>query len=389
MNRCLRVILSLLLCGWFWSMTGVTKSQASAQVGHQYNHSLTAFQFNSWHWRAPFVFANVVPELDHVIPCVHTIGIKLPATGILVVGYHLTHRGKTAYSPAEQAHVQVGDVIVAVNGQRVSNMEQVARYIDSAGAHKQSLILTIKRKGEQVQTSVCPALDEESGSFRLGMFIRDSASGVGTLTFYLPQSHFFGALGHVIADTDTGQPIEGHGQVVHASVTSIDRGESGQPGLKRGQFVNDHQVLGEITLNTDFGVFGTMKNAPDHGLYAQTIPLAHAYEVHPGPAKMLTVLSNQQVQSFDVTIVKVSRQDTAQVKGMVIRVTDPVLLSRTGGIVQGMSGSPILQDGKLAGAVTHVFVSDPTQGFGIYAEWMVKKAEQNRQPTSLNKIKSA
>ena len=137
-------------------------------------------------------------------------------------------------------------------------------------------------------------------------------------------------------------------------------------------FVDPHKTLGTIEKNTDLGVFGYMQMQPMHGLYQTPISVAFPIEVHPGPAKILTVVRGQNVEAFDAMIVRVNRQDSADVKGLIIRVTDPELLKRTGGIVQGMSGSPILQDGMLAGAVTHVFVSDPTQGYGVYAEWMVK-----------------
>ena len=307
-----------------------------------------------------------------VIPGGQSIGIKLRAKGILVVGYYLVHQGKTAFSPGERSLVHVGDVILSVNHKNVLSVDEVAKMIDAAGKKQQTLQVLVKRKQAVFPLTLKPAYDDETGLHRIGLYIRDSASGVGTLTFYEPHRHGFGALGHVIADVDTGSPIDGNGQIVHASVTSIDRGESGQPGEKRGLFVNDHQVLGQINSNTNFGVFGKMIGVPDHGFTNRLIPVAHPSEVHIGPAQILTVVHGQKVESFNVKIIQINHQDHADVKGLVIQVTDPLLIQKTGGIIQGMSGSPILEDGKLVGAVTHVFVSNPLQGYGVYAEWMLQ-----------------
>lgn len=328
----------------------------------------------AWSWWLPFSSSPSSDNLPAVIPGGQSIGIKLRSSGILVVGYHLVHQGKNAVSPGIQANLHVGDTILFVDGARVSSVSQVARLIDAAGKRVAPLHVSFSRHGKMYRTALRPLYDQDSGSYRIGLYIRDSASGVGTLTFYVPGSHSFGALGHVIADADTGEPIDGRGQIVHASVTSVDRGESGQPGEIRGQFVDERHVVGSIDCNTEFGVFGRMFSAPDHGLIERPVPVADPSQVHPGKAQILTVVSGQKVERFDVVIVRVNHQSTAQVKGLIVRVTDPSLINRTGGIVQGMSGSPILQDGRLVGAVTHVFVSDPTQGYGIFAAWMLRSA---------------
>ncbi|MGE5702682.1 MAG: SpoIVB peptidase, partial [Clostridia bacterium] len=211
--------------------------------------------------------------------------------------------------------------------------------------------------------------------YRMGLYIRDSAAGVGTLTFYEPKSGAYGALGHVISDVDTGQAIVvGDGQIVQASVTSIEKGESGNPGEKFARFYNESVVLGNITKNTPFGIFGKMKESPKRSYYQEAIPVALAEQVQEGPAKILTVVDGQRVEEFDIEIVNVVKQHFPATKGMIIRVTDKRLLDKTGGIVQGMSGSPIIQNGKLVGAVTHVFVNDPTSGYGCFIEWMLQDA---------------
>ncbi|MCI0183128.1 SpoIVB peptidase [Sulfoacidibacillus ferrooxidans] len=373
---------------FFSTITSCSIAHASEQpseIHHEMTQEATEGQSGGqmvntsfpWNW---FFSSSVQANQDHrvyVIPGGQSIGIKLHASGILVVGYHLVHEGKESLSPGEKADLHVGDVIDSVNGISVRSVQQVSKLVEVAGENKKQLTFGFHRKGHTYSVKVRPVLDDETGTYRIGLYIRDSASGVGTLTFYVPGNHGFGALGHVITDVDTGEPIEGHGQIVHAAVTSIDRGESGQPGEKRGLFVNENLILGTIIRNTDFGVFGFMKVSPDHGFSNQLVPVARPEEVHPGTAKILTVVHGQKVEAFNVLIVKANKQSSAEVKGMIIRVTDPKLLEETGGIVQGMSGSPILQDGKLVGAVTHVFVSDPTQGYGVYAQWMLRNLGLN------------
>ncbi len=353
------------------AMTASDTAQSYGQVPSGGSHITAAPDASQWSWLFPGLQSASDPHVE-VLAGGQSIGIKLHASGILVVGYHLVHEGKQGFSPGERANIHVGDVIDTVEGQRVTSVEQVSRLIAAAGAKAKPMKFGFHRKDRVLTASIVPQLDDDTGLYRIGLYIRDSASGVGTLTFYVPVNHGFGALGHVIADVDTGDPIEGRGQIVHAAVTSIDRGESGQPGEKRGLFVNERKVLGTIVRNSEFGVFGFMQNPPDHGYFSHPIQVALSDEVHPGPAKILTVVSGQKVEAFDVLIVKATRQDSADVKGLIIRITDHRLLSKTGGIVQGMSGSPIIQDGRLAGAVTHVFVSDPTQGYGVYAEWMLR-----------------
>ncbi|PWK11547.1 SpoIVB peptidase [Tumebacillus permanentifrigoris] len=320
------------------------------------------------------VHVNVVPDLK-VIPGGQSIGVKLKSSGIMVVGYNLVKQGKDAISPAEQAQVKVGDIITAIDGSTVKSVEQAAELINKAGKSGKPMEFTIKRQKELVKLKVKPLYDKDSEIYRIGLYIRDSAAGVGTLTFYAPDQKKFGALGHIITDVDTGQAIGvGEGQIVHSSVTSIDKGQSGAPGEKRGIFIDEDKVLGSITRNSDFGVFGNMSNLPGNAKIAKAMPVALAEQVHEGKASILTVVDSQKVEEFDIQIVNVMKQKFPATKSMVIKVTDKRLLEKTGGIIQGMSGSPILQDGKVVGAVTHVFVNDPTQGYGVFLEWMLNEA---------------
>jgi len=231
------------------------------------------------------------------------------------------------------------------------------------------------RNDKELTTSLNPAYDQQDRAWRLGLYIRDSAAGVGTLTFYAPDHGVYGALGHIITDMNTQTPIVvGSGQILQSSVTSISKSESGEPGEKRAHFLKEGKTLGNIERNTNFGIFGKMSQNPEHSLYEKPIPVAFSEEVKEGPAEILTVVEGQRVERFKVEIVHVSKQSAPETKGLVIRITDPRLVEKTGGIVQGMSGSPILQNGKLIGAVTHVFVNDPKSGYGCFIEWMLQDA---------------
>jgi len=324
---------------------------------------------------------HVEPEL-RVIPGGQTIGVKMKSDGVLVVGHHkLTVEGQKI-SPGEHADVRVGDRIISINGQKLQDIATVAKLTAEAGKANKPLQLTIKRGKQTIQVELKPTYDDTEKAYRLGLYIRDSAAGVGTLTFYSPDFGVYGALGHVITDMDTQTPIEvGSGEIVHTNVTSISKSQNGEPGEKRANFFENGKVLGSIHRNTDFGIFGKMSENPDYGMFKEAIPVAFAEEVKEGPAKILTVLSGQKVEQFDIEIVHTAKQSSPQTKGMVIKVKDPRLIEATGGIVQGMSGSPIIQDGKLVGAVTHVFVNDPTSGYGCFIEWMLQDAgiQLNRQ----------
>lgn len=320
------------------------------------------------------MMVQVIPPL-HVIPGGQSIGVKMKSSGVLVVGHHLVQTSKEAFSPGEKADIRVGDYLVKMNHQPIRNMIEVAKWAEKAGKEKKPIEVTLIRQGKQIQTRITPVYDKNERAYRLGLYIRDTAAGVGTLTFYDPKNRVYGALGHVIADMDTGQAIRmGSGKIVPSSVTSIQKGESGEPGEKRAIFFKENEVWGNIKKNTAFGIFGQMSHFPDHGYYQKPMPVALSEEVHEGPAQILTVVEGQKVEAFDIQIVHVLRQKYPATKGLIIKVTDKRLLDKTGGIVQGMSGSPIIQDGKLAGAVTHVFVNDPTSGYGTFIEWMLQDA---------------
>ncbi|MBD0380708.1 SpoIVB peptidase [Paenibacillus sedimenti] len=329
------------------------------------------------------VKVNVVPDLK-VIPGGQTIGVKIKSAGILVVGHHLVAVAQDQkVSPGEEAKIQVGDLIMKINGKESKDVSKVADLVAKSGESKEPLDLTIIRNNEEIRVKLQPAYDIVDKSYRLGLYIRDSAAGVGTLTFYAPDQGVYGALGHVITDMDTQTPIiVGDGDIVYSNVTSISKSHNGEPGEKRATLYKDSKVIGNIEKNTSFGIFGKMYAAPDHSLDKNAIPVAFAEEVKEGPAQIYTVVEGQKVEKFDIQVVHVSKQDFPATKGMVIKITDPRLLEKTGGIVQGMSGSPIIQNGKMIGAVTHVFVNDPTSGYGCFIEWMLQDSGIVLRPSS-------
>lgn len=335
------------------------------------------------------VKVKVLPDLK-VIPGGQTIGVKLKSAGVLVVGHHLvTIDESNKVSPGEEAKIQVGDLILSINGKKLQDVNQMSEIVAKAGEAGKTLDLEIKRSKDIMHVELKPAYDKNDKAYRLGLYIRDSAAGVGTLTFYAPDQHVYGALGHVITDMDTQTPIEvGSGEIVHSNVTSISKSQNGEPGEKRAT-LRENKVIGNIEKNTPFGIFGKMPAAPEQGLAKEAIPVAFSEDVKEGPAEIYTVVGGQKVEKFSIEITHVSKQDYPATKGMIIKITDPKLLEKTGGIVQGMSGSPIIQNGKMIGAVTHVFVNDPSSGYGCFIEWMLQDAGVLEKETVQQELKAS
>ncbi|MFC2948220.1 SpoIVB peptidase [Virgibacillus sediminis] len=320
------------------------------------------------------VNVSVLEDVE-VIPGGQSIGVQLNTLGVLVVGHHLVNGPNGTASPGEEADIKVGDMIVEINGEPIKSMEEVKPLVEEAGKNQENLKVTLKRGDETIDTTLEPVLDKKENDYKIGVYIRDSAAGIGTMTFYDPKSHNYGALGHVISDMDTQKPIEiNDGTIVRSSVTSIEKGNNGTPGEKQAKFSLKENRIGTITKNSPFGIFGELNNPIENGNYDEPMPVALSHEVEEGPAKILTVLEGEKVEEFDVEVVSSVPQKFPATKGMVIQISDERLLDKTGGIVQGMSGSPIIQNGKIIGAVTHVFVNDPTSGYGVHIEWMLQEA---------------
>lgn len=321
------------------------------------------------------VRVEVLPQ-TRLVPGGQSVGVLLHSEGVIVVGQSIVEdKQGHRFNPAREAGIEVGDVIMTINGQAVKSDEQVARIINESGKNGKKVKVLVKRNKTTFQTHIQPILCKETGRYRVGLYIRDSAAGVGTLSFYNPKTGKYGALGHVITDSDTNKPIDvSDGKIVRASIQGIQAGQSGQPGEKVGMFISDAGFSGSIEKNTKFGIYGTLKNDLSNPYYREPVPIALPDQVKIGPAEMLTVLDGEKIEKFAVEIIKVLPQSVPDSKGLIVEVTDPRLLKRTGGIIQGMSGSPLLQDGRIVGAVTHVFINDPTRGYGCLIEWMLMES---------------
>lgn len=303
-----------------------------------------------------------------VIPLGQAVGIKLFADGVLVVDVSALE-GVSGKSPAQKCGIREGDLLLTFNGQKISSTEHLQELLRQNGDRPATLELQRGQENRTVDiTPVCGA----DGSVRLGAWIRDSMAGIGTMTYYDPESGSFGALGHGITDADTAQLMSlGSGSIMETTVKAVKKGEKGDPGELKGDFSVQRDV-GTVTVNSDGGIFGTVSDSsfPAQG---QAVPVAAAEEVKPGEAVIRSTVSGDEIREYQVQIVKVYH-DEDTTRNLLLRITDPELLQATGGIVQGMSGSPILQNGKLVGAVTHVMVNDPAQGYGIFAENMLVRA---------------
>ncbi len=296
------------------------------------------------------------------------IGLQMLTDGVIVVDVQSFESVNGEVSPAKDAGLQKGDIIIAVNGVQVSDNQSFSSAIsDSSG---QEIDMTFIRGTQEKHATVIPQLCKQSGIYRCGAWVRDSTVGIGTMTYYDPSTGIYGALGHCVSDIDTGEllPIAG-GQIVDAYVWNIKKGESGTAGELGGSL--EEEVIGSIEKNCQSGVYGILYEAP---LCAGEYPVAWETEVKAGPAEIMLSLDGETIESYDIEIERINADYNAEIKNMVIRITDEELLEKTGGIVQGMSGSPIIQDGKLVGAVTHVLVNDPTRGYGIFIENMLEAA---------------
>ena len=309
----------------------------------------------------------VVAERPKVTVCGTPFGVKMFSEGALIVGFSEIGQASGGTSnPAKAAGLRLGDRVICIGQTRTESNDAVKEALDAAEG--QAVEVVYIRSGEQKLTTLTPVWDSASGQWRAGMWVRDSSAGVGTLTFVDAQAGVFAGLGHPISDSDTGERVAlRSGEIVTCQIVGCTGGTAGSPGELKGKFISDH-ALGRICINGENGVYGTVSTA----IAGQQTEIAFAQEVLPGAAEILTTTSGETPRSYRVYIEKVNDADPH--RNMVLRVTDPALLAQTGGIVQGMSGSPILQNGRLVGAVTHVLVNDPTRGYGIFAQTMLEQA---------------
>ncbi len=318
------------------------------------------------------ILTNESVEAEYVVVGGIPVGIYLDTNGVMVIGTDdiIDDQGN-AESPAEGL-ILSGDYIVGINGVTVETKDQL---IEEVGNLDGSTVeLEIRREEAIIYINIEPAQDEE-GNYKLGIWVRDNLQGLGTLTYIDTQSGF-GALGHGINDIDTGELLEiDEGELYKAMVTNIIKGESGSPGGLEGVIIyNPFNRIGEITINSEAGVYGTISDLSALDYEQELVQVATSEEIEVGPATIRCTIE-EEVCEYDILITEVNLNETEVNKGLVIQIVDEELINETGGIVQGMSGAPILQNGKLVGAVTHVFVNDPTRGYGIFIDNMLSTAE--------------
>lgn len=302
---------------------------------------------------------------ETVIPAGNIMGFTLYTKGVAVVSTDtLTEHGKT-YSPALKSGIKPGDIILKANGNEIENVSELMDEID-----KEDIVLTVLHQGKTREHTLSPVYDETHNDYKLGLWVRDSLAGLGTLTFYNPETKKFGALGHGLTDIDTGTVYSASGGKINtATVISVNKGKKGIPGELCG-IINQADTVGTLTHNAHTGVTGTLSTTSF--LTNEKCVLSARSEVAPGKAHIISCISGNGPQKFEVEIERICGSGETSTKDMVLHITDKTLLELTGGIVQGMSGSPIIQNGKLIGAVTHVFVNDPTRGYGIFIDKMME-----------------
>lgn len=316
-------------------------------------------------------------ERETVLVSGRPFGVKMFTEGLMVVGFtDFSSEGKRI-NPARDAGLATGDILLTLDGITLTSNEQMGALVQSSGGRP--LRLRYQRQGRQHTVLITPQKSLNDSRWHLGVWVRDSSAGIGTVTYYDETARTFSGLGHPICDVDTGEIMTlSTGEGVEAVITGYTPGKSGSPGELKGQFVAGHTFAG-LTANSECGVCGSLR--PDYIPQGERLPVAFSHEVQPGPAKMLTTIAGGAPREYDVVIEKVLRGSGRAGQNMVIRVTDEALLQKTGGILQGMSGSPLIQNGMLVGAVTHVFVDEPDRGYAIFAE-TVRNAEKNLGQTT-------
>lgn len=315
------------------------------------------------------ITVNVVPTME-VIPGGDLIGVKLYSKGVLIVGQSKVQAvDGNWYEMFPEDTFKAGDILYKINDFAVESAEDVSKIINEIG--DKEIKLLYERNGEELKTIVTPIKNFEDGLFKIGLWVRDGAMGVGTLTFYSPEYSSYAALGHGISDEDSKELIEvGEGEIYDAKVIAITKGRNEFPGELKG-FLNENLQYGDIDFNSKNGIYGSYSGDEKFNS-REKVEVASKNEVQLGKAQIrCTIDESQEVKDYDIEVIKTSTSPFYESKGMIIKVTDKELINKTGGIIQGMSGSPIIQNGKLIGAVTHVYVSDPTKGYATYAQTMI------------------
>ena len=319
---------------------------------------------------------SILPRTK-VIPVGNIAGVKLYTSGVLVVGMsEIEGKDNKIYKPYENTGIKEGDTITKINSKYISSTDDLIDNVNKSNGD--TIEVTYIQNEQMKECSITPVKTDEN-QYKIGLWVRDSAAGVGTVTFYEPDTKTFGALGHGIADIDTGELLNiASGEFVTTRVLNITKGEKGNPGKIQGTIENQ-QTIGEISKNTGFGIYGKVDNISSLDIDAsKEMEVALRDEIKLGKAKILCSLDNKNVQEYEIEIKKIYKENNYNNKSMEIEITDENLINKTGGIIQGMSGSPIIQNGKFIGAVTHVLVNNPKEGYAVFGDLMLKQSKEVR-----------
>ena len=329
------------------------------------NLSLNLFEFLP----VKEVTVDVIPQTT-VIPLGKAIGMKLYTNGVLVVGMSEIEGQK----PYEDSGIEAGDTILEINNEKINNTDELVDCVNRSQGKE--IEVTYVHEEEEKTTYLEPAKTAEN-EYKLGLWVRDAAAGVGTLTFYEPSTERFACLGHGINDVDTYELIDiASGELVTTNILDIVKGTDGAPGEIRGS-IERGVTLGQIEKNTAFGVYGKMSNLGRLNVSnSAEVEVANRSEIQTGKAEILCELENGKTERYEIEIQKLFLENNQDNKSMLIKVTDEELIEKTGGIIQGMSGAPILQNGKFIGAVTHVLVNDSKVGYAVFADMMIKQMRE-------------
>jgi stage IV sporulation protein B len=319
------------------------------------------------------VTLDIMPEIE-IVPCGLTVGVEINTDGIMVLDTGSVKGDDGVSHYPSEGKLMSGDLILDVNGKSLNNKKEL---IEAVKDSSYELELRVRRDNTLINTRISPIKSIEDNQNKIGAWVRDATRGIGTVTYYNPVSKTFGALGHGILDVDTKRLMSvKDGTIMEAKITDVKKGGKGSPGELVGELQGGTR-LGQVKLNTPFGIYGTIDMVGMSKTSNKRMPIALQDQVHEGPAIIYSNVDTS-VKAYDVYIESVNRFSNDDTKGMVIRITDPSLIRKTNGIVQGMSGSPIIQDDKIIGAVTHVFVQDPSKGYGIFIENMLRQEKNIR-----------
>lgn len=332
----------------------------------------------------PYIFTKIdgneviESEGKYIIPGGQTIGVELKTKGVLVVGLaDIVNTDEISISPAKISGMEIGDKILSIDSKKIETIDDIKSYTMDNGIKDYGF--TVEREGKILNFNITPVKTLGNDDIKFGFWARENIAGIGTITFIDPETGKFSAIGHGISDSQTGALVDIEtGRISRANITNIKLGKKGEPGEIIGYILNDGNILGTVENNTNFGIYGNI-NKESLGFFSKNlIEIGKKEEIRLGPAQIYSCVNNE-IKVYDVEITKVFYQNKPGEKSFVIKITDYELLGLTNGIIQGMSGCPVIQNNKIVGAVTHVFMNDPTKGYGIYIEWILDEVYGDNQ----------